>query len=84
MHWPFFIKHDTPSFPPPAEYNLGYAPGAVAAAWAELQTLHASGKARAIGVSNFTEKKLARQLFTETFSQIECAALCTAWHGSSA
>ncbi len=53
MHWPAVAKELSES---PA-----YA-AARAATWRVLERLHAAGKARALGVSNYTEAHLAELL----------------------
>ncbi len=57
MHWPIaqkkgvLIPKDSQDMIPPAELPLEMT-------WAEMEKLQLSGKAKAIGVSNFTKKKL--------------------------
>lgn len=65
IHWAHFAKKGS-SFPLPAEARLGYSPAAVQAVWAELEKAHAAGQVKAIGVSNFTVKKLKELLAVAT------------------
>lgn len=61
VHWPFFLTAGS-AFPPPPENLLGYSPGTYAAVWREMEAAVAGGKARAIGTSNMSAKKLAALL----------------------
>ncbi|XP_051131961.1 NADPH-dependent aldo-keto reductase, chloroplastic-like [Andrographis paniculata] len=53
IHWPVKMKKDSVGFVP---QNL--LPTDIPATWKAMEALYDSGKARAIGVSNFTVKKL--------------------------
>lgn len=63
IHWPFQLVKGA-SFPPPLEARLGYSAERMATIWAAMETEAASGRARAIGVSNMTAKKMATLLQT--------------------
>ena len=58
IHWPFFIAKGSPTFPPPEEYRLGYSPEQYLAVWRELEKAVDNGKARHIGTSNMSARKL--------------------------
>ena len=63
IHWPFALTKGS-AFPPPLENRLGYDPARYARVWAEMETEATNGRARAIGVSNFSCKKVAELLKT--------------------
>jgi diketogulonate reductase-like aldo/keto reductase len=54
LHWPFLLSPGA-TIPFGKEDILGYDPDAVAKVWAEMEKVHASGKAKAIGVRGGTE-----------------------------
>lgn len=58
IHWPFFIAKGAPTFPPPEEFRLGYTPEQYLAVWRELEKAVDAGKARHIGTSNMSARKL--------------------------
>lgn len=53
IHWPFRTKKSMPGFKPES-----FAPLDIPGTWSAMEKLYDSGKARAIGVSNFSTKKL--------------------------
>ena len=58
MHWPFRLKKGA-GFPPEAEDRLGYSREMALETWAEmLRCRDELGLTKAVGVSNFTVKKL--------------------------
>ncbi|XP_051131960.1 NADPH-dependent aldo-keto reductase, chloroplastic-like [Andrographis paniculata] len=59
IHWPLKMKKGSVSFDP---HN--FLPTDLSATWKAMEPLYDSGKARAIGVSNFTVKKLGDLLET--------------------
>ncbi|KAK8926169.1 Aldo-keto reductase family 4 member C9 [Platanthera zijinensis] len=70
IHWPFRVKKGTNLSP------KNYVAPDIPATWAALENLHHSGKARAIGVSNFSSKKLEGLLAVArvppAVNQVEC------------
>mmetsp|Transcript_34064 Transcript_34064/g.83510 ORF Transcript_34064/g.83510 Transcript_34064/m.83510 type:complete len:359 (+) Transcript_34064:1-1077(+) len=64
VHWPFAMARDAP-LPPPPEQVLGYDAARELATWRALEPLVAAGKARALGVSNYTVAKLRALLANE-------------------
>ena len=52
VHWPFCVRNDSPTWPAPIEYQLGYSPQMLRATWAAMEELHAAGLVRSIGLSN--------------------------------
>uniref|UniRef100_A0A0D9WH92 NADP-dependent oxidoreductase domain-containing protein n=1 Tax=Leersia perrieri TaxID=77586 RepID=A0A0D9WH92_9ORYZ len=70
IHWPIRMKKAS-GFDP-----LNVIPSDIPATWAAMEKLHDSGKARAIGVSNFSTKKLADLLAVArvppAVNQVEC------------
>lgn len=71
MHWPLRMKKGSTGFTPE---NL--LPVDIPSTWKAMEALHDSGKARAIGVSNFSTKKLANLLelarVPPAVNQVEC------------
>nr|GME19955.1 aldo-keto reductase family 4 member C9-like [Ipomoea batatas] len=71
IHWPVPMKKDSVGFAP--EYLL---PANIPATWKAMEALYDSGKARAIGVSNFSTKKLGDLLevarVPPAVNQVEC------------
>ncbi|XP_031377997.1 NADPH-dependent aldo-keto reductase, chloroplastic-like [Punica granatum] len=71
IHWPFAMKKGSVGYSP--EYVVK---GDIASTWRAMEALYDSGKARAIGVSNFSTKKLADLLdtarITPAVDQAEC------------
>ena len=53
IHWPFRLKKGTDWSSPD-----NFLPPDIPATWGAMEKLYDSGKARAIGVSNFSTKKL--------------------------
>lgn len=78
MHWPFGLKPDC-AFPPPPEDRLPYDADRVAAAWKEMEKLVAAGRAKHIGVSNFSVRKLNALL---QVAEVKPAALQVESHPS--
>ncbi|KAJ4704592.1 Aldo-keto reductase family 4 member like [Melia azedarach] len=71
IHWPFRTKPGTRGFDP--EITL---PTCLPETWAAMEGLYESGKTRAIGVSNFSTKKL-KELYSyakvkPAVNQVEC------------
>ncbi|CAN8284882.1 unnamed protein product, partial [Cochlearia groenlandica] len=71
MHWPIKMKKDSIGVKPE-----NFLPVDIFSTWKAMETLYDSGKARAIGVSNFSTKKLAN-LFElarvpPSVNQVEC------------
>ncbi|KAL6841329.1 hypothetical protein ACP4OV_028847 [Aristida adscensionis] len=70
IHWPVRMKR-APGFGPE-----NVIPSDIPATWAAMEKLHDAGKARAIGVSNFSSKKLADLLAVArvppAVDQVEC------------
>lgn len=71
IHWPFRTKPGSRGFAPEV-----MAPLCIAETWNAMEGLYASGQARAIGVSNFSTKKLQDLLKTAkvppAVNQVEC------------
>ncbi|KAG8376947.1 hypothetical protein BUALT_Bualt09G0117000 [Buddleja alternifolia] len=71
IHWPVRMKKDAVGFGPE---NL--VPTDIPATWKSMEALYDSGKARAIGVSNFSVKKLGDLLdiarIPPAVNQVEC------------
>ncbi|XP_023544995.1 NADPH-dependent aldo-keto reductase, chloroplastic-like [Cucurbita pepo subsp. pepo] len=71
VHWPFRTKPGSRGFAPEV-----MAPLCIAETWNAMEGLYASGQARAIGVSNFSTKKLQDLLKTAkvppAVNQVEC------------
>jgi len=62
VHWPFFTKPGS-AFPPTTRDDvLGYSEASYLAVWRELEKAVDGGRARAIGTSNVSAKKLAALL----------------------
>lgn len=72
IHWPVRMKKGSIGFKPE---NLGI-PTDIPATWKAMEALYDSGKARAIGVSNFSSKKLGDLLevarVPPAVNQVEC------------
>ena len=64
LHWPFRYPQAPSRFPVPDEERLGYDAAEVLRVWRVLEAAVDAGKVRALGVSNFSVKKLAA-LFAE-------------------
>lgn len=71
VHWPVRMKRGSVGFDPE---NL--APVDIPSTWKAMEALFDSGKARAIGVSNFSTKKLGDLLdvarVPPAVNQVEC------------
>lgn len=71
IHWPVRMKKDSVGFGPE---NL--IPTDIPGTWKAMEALYDSGKARAIGVSNFSVKKLGDLLgvarVPPAVNQVEC------------
>ncbi|KAM6550893.1 hypothetical protein CsatB_000701 [Cannabis sativa] len=71
IHWPFRTKPGSAGFAPEV-----MAPLCLPETWAAMERLYASGQARAIGVSNFSTKKLQDLLsyakIPPAVNQVEC------------
>ncbi|KAI9379270.1 hypothetical protein POPTR_017G070600v4 [Populus trichocarpa] len=71
IHWPVSMKKDSVGYEPE---NLTQPD--ILASWREMEALYESGKARAIGVSNFSSKKLGDLLAAArvrpAVNQVEC------------
>nr|CAD1832021.1 unnamed protein product [Ananas comosus var. bracteatus] len=71
IHWPFRMKKGTSDFIPENFLELD-----MRATWTAMEELYDSGKAHAIGVSNFSSKKLGDLLSTArvppAVNQVEC------------
>ncbi|KAL0545133.1 hypothetical protein IC582_020277 [Cucumis melo] len=71
IHWPFRTKHGSRGFAPEVMEPL-----CIAETWNAMEGLYASGQARAIGVSNFSTKKLQDLLkiakVPPAVNQVEC------------
>lgn len=61
VHWPYRISKGS-AFPAPVENRLGYDAAAYLAVWREMEKAVDAGKAKAIGTSNMSAKKLAALL----------------------
>lgn len=74
IHWPVRMKKGSVGFVPE---NL--APVDIPSTWRAMEALYDSGKARAIGVSNFSAKKLEDLLdiarIPPAVNQVECHIL---------
>lgn len=70
IHWPFRLKKGS------ALSHENLIPTDIPGTWAAMEKLYESGKARGIGVSNFSTKKLEDLLATARISpavnQVEC------------
>ncbi|KAM3340195.1 NADPH-dependent aldo-keto reductase, chloroplastic [Capsicum galapagoense] len=75
IHWPVRMKNAVDSFKPE---NL--IPADIPSTWQAMEKLYDSGKARAIGVSNFSTKKLGDLLeiarVPPAVNQVECHPTC--------
>nr|XP_009621149.1 NADPH-dependent aldo-keto reductase, chloroplastic-like isoform X2 [Nicotiana tomentosiformis] len=75
MHWPVRMKNAADGFKPE---NL--IPGDIPSTWQAMEKLYDSTKARAIGVSNFSTKKLGDLLeiarIPPAVNQVECHPTC--------
>ena len=58
LHWPFRFPQKPSAFPVPVAERLGYSAEAVLAVWRELERAVDDGRVRALGVSNFSVRKL--------------------------
>uniref|UniRef100_A0A7N0TIR4 NADP-dependent oxidoreductase domain-containing protein n=1 Tax=Kalanchoe fedtschenkoi TaxID=63787 RepID=A0A7N0TIR4_KALFE len=71
IHWPVRMKKDSIGFDPK---NL--KPTTIPSTWKEMEALYDTGKARAIGVSNFSTKKLGELIevarVPPAVNQVEC------------
>ncbi|TVU36523.1 hypothetical protein EJB05_18460, partial [Eragrostis curvula] len=71
IHWPFKLKKGTSLFNPE-----NYLPLDIPGTWAAMEKLYDAGKARAIGVSNFSTQKLGDLLAVAcvppAVNQVEC------------
>ncbi|KAL6616371.1 hypothetical protein ACP70R_038641 [Stipagrostis hirtigluma subsp. patula] len=71
IHWPFRLKKGT-TFDNPENF----VPPDIPATWGAMEKLYDAGKARAIGVSNFSSKKLSDLLAVArvppAVNQVEC------------
>lgn len=71
VHWPVRLKKGAPSISP--DYVI---PSDLASTWRAMESLYDSGKARAIGVSNFSTRKLKDLLdiarVPPAVNQVEC------------
>ncbi|RWR92025.1 NADP-linked oxidoreductase superfamily protein [Cinnamomum micranthum f. kanehirae] len=71
IHWPLRTKKSLPGFKPES-----FAPLDIPGTWSAMEKLYDSGKARAIGVSNFSTKKLENLLsiarVPPAVNQVEC------------
>ncbi|KAJ4847938.1 hypothetical protein Tsubulata_040432 [Turnera subulata] len=71
IHWPVRMKKGTVGFPPESLEQPDFP-----STWRAMEALYDSGKARAIGVSNFSTKKLADLLqvarIPPAVNQVEC------------
>lgn len=71
IHWPFRTKPGSRGFDPEV-----IEPLCLKETWSTMEGLYASGRARAIGVSNFSTKKLQDLLtyakVTPAVNQVEC------------
>lgn len=72
IHWPFRARKGTKV----GELLKNIVPSNIPGTWAAMEKLYRSGKARAIGVSNFTIKKLEDLLAIASIppavNQVEC------------
>ncbi|KAL6853663.1 hypothetical protein ACP4OV_019692 [Aristida adscensionis] len=71
IHWPFRVKKGTSS-----KYPENFVPPDIPATWGAMEKLYDAGIARAIGVSNFSSKKLGDLLAVArvppAVNQVEC------------
>ncbi|XP_028772976.1 NADPH-dependent aldo-keto reductase, chloroplastic isoform X1 [Neltuma alba] len=71
IHWPVVMKKGSVGFQPE-----NFLPPNIPSTWKAMEELYDSGKARAIGVSNFSSKKLADLLevarVPPAVNQVEC------------
>ncbi|XP_010529795.1 PREDICTED: aldo-keto reductase family 4 member C8 [Tarenaya hassleriana] len=74
VHWPVSLKKDSPK-PKPGSFTKPDIPST----WKAMEALYHSGRARAIGVSNFSSKKLEDllkvALVVPAVNQVECHPL---------
>ena len=76
MHWPVALKKDATAAPPVPE---DFVPLNIKATWAALEKCYESGKAKAIGISNFSVEK-TKDLLSDckvkpAVNQVECHPL---------
>lgn len=64
VHWPFQYAPTNTTIPAPMAERLGYTPEAYAAVWREMEAAVDAGKAKSIGTSNMSAKKLHALLAT--------------------
>jgi len=74
IHLPFEVNPDEYVFPPVPKGRgvIGYKPERIEEVWRELEKLVAEGKLKAIGVSNFTTKKVEALLKCPLDVKIAC------------
>ncbi|KAL4381441.1 hypothetical protein AHAS_Ahas04G0133800 [Arachis hypogaea] len=76
IHWPIRVKKGNLGFPMKAEEEVALD---IPATWKAMEALYESGKAKAIGVSNFSCKKLGELLqvarVPPAVNQVECHPL---------
>lgn len=74
MHWPVALKKDAKGTAPE-----DFAPLNIKGTWAAMEKCHESGKAKAIGISNFTVEKIKDLLshckVRPAVNQVECHPL---------
>ena len=58
LHWPYAFVEAPSAFPVPPAERLGYDAARVLAVWRELERDVDAGRVRALGVSNFSPRKL--------------------------
>ena len=58
VHWPFCVRNDSPTWPPPIAYQLGYSPAQLRETWRAMEELVARGLVREIGLSNTGPRRL--------------------------
>lgn len=76
LHWPFAFVEKPTAFPVPVAERLGYDAANVLRVWRALEREVDAGRIRALGVSNFTRRKLSALLrasprHAPTVNQIE-------------
>ena len=58
VHWPFCVRNDSPTWPPPISHQLGYSAHQLRQTWRTMEELMARGLVRNIGLSNIGLRRL--------------------------
>ena len=58
VHWPFCVRNDSPTWPPPMAYQMGYSPQQLLSTWRVMEEVVSLGLARSVGLSNIGVRRL--------------------------